>query len=55
MGMPYITTEAFQSPTFEFPPGAYELEPYPSPTETVAPFRAPCPWMPRARRSCRAG
>lgn len=43
MAMPYFTGEAAQSPTFEIPPGAYGVEPTPSPTETVAPLPSSVP------------
>ena len=35
--VPYFTADAVQSPTFELPPGAYEADPFPIPTETMAP------------------
>lgn len=38
VAMPYVTAEVVESPTFEIPPGAYGVEPVPSPTETEAPF-----------------
>jgi hypothetical protein len=43
MAIPYNTAEAAQSPTFEIPPGAYGVEPTPSPTETVAPLPSSVP------------
>jgi hypothetical protein len=43
MGVPYFTAEAIESPPFELPPGAYELDPYPSPTETMAPLPSAVP------------
>ena len=43
MVMPYFTAEAVESPPFELPPGAYELDPYPSPTETMAPLPSAVP------------
>ncbi len=41
MAMPYFTAEVEQSPPFELPPGAYEVQQFPSPTETVAPLPPP--------------
>lgn len=35
---PFFTVEVVESPPFELPPGAYEYDLYPSPTETVAPI-----------------
>lgn len=36
MAIPCFTAEVMQSPPFELPPGAYGVEQFPSPTETVA-------------------
>lgn len=35
---PYFTADEVQSPPFELPPGAYEVDLVPSPTETMAPL-----------------
>lgn len=36
--VPYFTADAVQSPPFELPPGAYEVDLFPSSTETMAPL-----------------
>jgi hypothetical protein len=36
--LPFFTVEVVESPPFELPPGAYEYDLYPSPTETVVPI-----------------
>lgn len=40
--VPYFTSDAVQSPPFELPPGAYEVDLFPSSTETMAPL--PSSW-----------
>ncbi len=54
VAVPYFTADAVQSPPFELPPGAYEVDLFPGPTDTMAPLpssgpgdTAGSPFLPR--------